>query len=87
MQGIFIKTEGSDHEVRPKSKKQIKELVAAGKIGDIYIEATSFFGNEFDGFLDYVDGDIKIDFVGPNPHADRRFYGTITVKDGKVTVK
>ena len=78
MQGIFIGGQ------RPKSKKEIKEAVAAGRF--VRIEATSWFGNEYDGdVLAAPPGTYH--FVGPDPYKKRNFYGTITVANGKVTVK
>ncbi|MGH8936992.1 MAG: hypothetical protein ACRDXD_12165 [Acidimicrobiia bacterium] len=34
------------------------------------------FGDEFDGRLIDAPKDRPITFVGPDPHRDRRFYGT-----------
>ena len=80
MQGIFI---GYD---RPKSKKQIKDMVADGKAIHVVLEATSIFGNEYEGSVaNAPDGSYT--FVGPDPHTSRKFYGTITKKGDKVTVK
>lgn len=73
MQGIFI-----NHR-RPASKKAIKEAVAADP-SNVQVEATSMFGNEYDGPLsDAPDGTIT--FVGPDPHTSRKFYGQI-IKSG-----
>jgi len=47
-QGIFI-LDGMDS--RPKSKKQLKELVAAGKLDLIALEQVSMFGEQFNGVL------------------------------------
>ena len=88
MQGIFIN--GS----RPKSKKQIKELVieaqAPNTKADLYgvvIEATSMFGNEYDGSLATMPKDNSpVYFVGPDPHSKRNFYGTIEWNDKKEIV-
>lgn len=78
MQGIWIN--GS----RPKSKKAIKEALIAGD--EVSLEATSVFGNEYDGLVaDAPEGNYT--FVGPDPHNKRNFYGTMTVRSGKVTVK
>ena len=74
MQGIFIQNQ------RPKSKKQIKETVAQ-EPSTVKLEATSVFGNEYDGPVsDAPSG--KYTFVGPDPYTKRNFYGTITVKPG-----
>jgi hypothetical protein len=78
MQGIWIN--GS----RPKSKKAIKEALIAGD--EVSLEATSIFGYEYDGLVaDAPEGNYT--FVGPDPHNKRNFYGTMTVRSGKVTVK
>ena len=77
MQGIYINGD------RPKSKKQVKETLAT-EPGDVSIEATSWFGNEFGGnVLDMKIGS-SILFVGPCPHTSRKFYGEIIRKDEKV---
>ena len=79
MQGIFIGGR------RPKSKKEVKE-VALTNPEKISIEATSFFGNEYDGsLLDMPDGTVT--FVGPDPYTLRNFYGTLAKKGDKITVK
>lgn len=85
MQGIYINGR------RPTSKKALKEAVATD-LDSIDVEATSLFGNEYGGPLSRaLPG--RIDFVGPDPHRDRRFYGSITIvgqpgdNTRKVTVK
>lgn len=79
MQGIFIRSQ------RPKTKKAIKEAVASDP-ASVRIEATSLFGNEYDGLVsDAPDGTYH--FVGPDPYTRRNFYGDIVVRDGKATVK
>ena len=80
MQGIFINGE------RPRSKKQIKDVVAVDPHCVLRLEATSLFGNEYDGTLNNAP-DGQYTFVGPDPYTSRKFYGTITKRDGKVTVK
>lgn len=83
MQGIFV-TDGLDID-RPRSKKQVRELAAADP-SLVLIEATSMFGNEYNGSLAGApDGEIH--FVGPCPYTKRNFYGTITKRGDKVTVK
>lgn len=90
MQGIRI------NGTYAKSKKAVKEAVAlsvayrdnpAGAVvaPRVRLVATSFFGNEYDGnVLDAPDGTYT--FVGPDESRDRRFYGTITKKNGVVKV-
>lgn len=41
---------------------------------------------EFDGSFDQAPVGTKVVFVGPDPHTDRRFYGTITVSDKGIKV-
>ena len=79
MDGLFI-----NGTRRPKSKKEVKEAVAKG---DVYIlvESTSMFGG-YTGPLS-AEGDREVSFVGPDPYTDRRFYGTITKRGDKITVK
>jgi hypothetical protein len=105
-QGIYI--DGR----RPKSKKEVKEAVAAVmayeaaiKPGNgsaafivalaihgrtrptrVRLEATSFFGNEYDGPVEHAPDGLYF-FVGPDPHTKRNFYGQVIVKDGQVTIK
>jgi len=91
MQGIFIDGPVGRSDlnrrglVRPKSKKEIKECVTRGHA--VYIEATSLFGNEYDGHLRHLPEGKVIYFVGPDPYTKRNFYGTIEKKNGKVVVK
>lgn len=78
-QGIYVNGR------RPTSKKAIK---AAAEIGDeVWIEATSVFGNEYDGEATSLPEGQTVYFVGPDPYTSRKFYGTITRKGGKVVVK
>ena len=80
MQGIFVDNQ------RPKSKKQIKEAVAENP-ERVRVEATSIFGNEFDGSLAHWPGGKTITFVGPDPYTSRKFYGTIERRGDKLVVK
>ena len=80
MDGIFIDGQ------RPKSKKAIKEALAANP-ERVRIEHTSMFSSQGHvGALDLTAGE-KVDFVGPDPYTKRNFYGTIArTRDGfKVT--
>jgi len=78
-QGLFL-----TGYARPKSKKQVKETLANG--GKVILEATSMFGNEYEGDVrNAPDGTYT--FVGPDPYRKRSFYGTITVKGDRITVK
>lgn len=88
MQGIFICNE-EGAMVRPTSKKQVKEMVATDP-SKVEIEATSMFGNEYEGTLskDVLEKYGKILFVGPDPHVKRNFYGSINLnKKGEMRVQ
>jgi hypothetical protein len=52
----------------------------------VRLEATFLFGNEYDGPVSEAP-DGTYTFVGPDPYTSRKFYGTITKSNGKVTVK
>lgn len=81
MQGVFI------HGRRPVSKKAVKQALI-DKPDNVSIEATSFFGNEFDGIATSMAIGSKVHFVGPDPYTKRNFYGTITRKpDGTFRVE
>lgn len=80
MYGIFINSS------RPTSKKQVRDVIAVDPHCIINLEATSVFGNEYDGSLREAPDGVYT-FVGPDPYTSRKFYGTITKRDGKVTVK
>lgn len=83
MQGIFVQTEAGIR--RPKSKKEIKDLLAIDP-NNVGIEATSSFGNEFGGSAKDLPVGAKVSFVGPDPYTDRRFYGTLKNNNGKLVV-
>jgi hypothetical protein len=76
-QGVFV------NGLRPKSKKAIKEALANGD--EVSLEATSVFGNEYDGDVRTAP-DGAYTFVGPDPYRARNFYGNFEVKAGKVRV-
>lgn len=80
MQGLYV------NRIRPKSKAAVKRALADQPSGEsVQLEATSVFGNEYDGLLsDAPDG--RYTFVGPDPYTSRKFYGTITVTNGKAKV-
>jgi len=79
MQGIFINGR------RPSSKKEVREAVAISP-ASVRLEATSLFGNEYDGPVSEApDGTYFI--VGPDPYTKRNFYGQVHVQGGKAAVK
>ena len=88
-QGLFLDNR------RPKSKKEVREFVRdsyqltpegddpATSLMHLRIEATSMFGNEFDGPLSANRKENPITFVGPDPYSDRKFYGRIEYSQKK----
>lgn len=70
MQGIFINGE------RPRSKKAVREAVAANP-DKVRVEGTSLIaGTEYDGPVSEMPIG-RVLFVGPDPYRKRNFYGTI----------
>jgi len=49
----------------------------------IVIEATSLFGNEYDGSLHNAPTNKTFTFVGPDPYTSRKFYGRIIYNANK----
>lgn len=85
MQGIFVQPQGHlCHCERPASKKDVKELAASAP-ERLALEATSLFGNEYDGSVANAPDGTYL-FVGPDPYTSRKFYGKLTVSGGKVRV-
>ena len=80
MQGLFI------HGKRPASKKAVKEAMST-EPGIVSIEATSVFGNEYDGPADHLPEGVSVTFVGPGPYTSRKFYGVIKKQGGKLIVQ
>lgn len=78
-QGIYVKGR------RPKSKKEVKEQVALDPTR-VVLEATSFFGNDYDGPVTEMPEGKTFTFVGPDPYTSRKFYGNIKRTGDKVTV-
>lgn len=78
MQGAYVN--GS----RPKTKKALKEAVAAN-LQSVELEATSVFGNEFGGSLANAP-DGKYYVVGPDPYRKRSWYAQIVKQGGSVKV-
>lgn len=78
----------------PRSKTVVKDAVRDTP-QHVRIFTTSAFGGEFDGkastLAEYAQArgkEIIINFVGPDPNRNRKFYGTITAHpDGSLTVK
>lgn len=66
------------------TKKALKEAVLAGE--DVRIEATSYFGNEYDGPISKAPA-ANYAVVGPSPEKRVWFAQVIKSADGKVVVK
>ena len=81
MQGVFI------DDRRPKSKKEIREVVAVDP-ARVRLERTQLVGDsEYDGLVSNMQVG-KFTFVGPDPYTSRKFYGSIVKRasDGKLIV-
>jgi len=83
MQGLYL-------TIAPVATRLPTKAAARRAIEDnshaVYIEATSIFGNEYDGPVDEApDGEYYL--VGPDPYTKRTWYGTLTVKGDKITLK
>lgn len=92
MEGIYVADRSTDIDRRrPRTKKEIREILAdTDGPGRVWVEWTSLFhrGPSTERVADLPVG-TAVSFVGPNPHTDRRFYGTLTVVhrgDGKAVV-
>jgi hypothetical protein len=79
-QGIFINYR------RPKSKKEVIEAVKTNP-ESVSLEATSFFGNEYDGPITEMPENKMVFVVGPDPATKRNFYLNVTRVGNKFTVK
>lgn len=70
MQGISIDNQW------PKSKKEIREVLAA-EPERIKAIATSLFNDEYNGPINRLPTHQEVHFAGPDVHFNRKFYGTI----------
>lgn len=70
---------------RPKSKKAIKEAIAANP-SRVDLESTSMFGG-YSGPFDGLPEGVKFYFVGPCPRTDRKFYGNVVRHGEKIKVE
>lgn len=81
--GVFVTVEGQTR--RPKSKKEVRELLAADP-DKVTFERTAIFGMQPSGPASYFVVGAKLNFVGPDPYTSRKFYGTAELtKKGWVT--
>ena len=80
MQGIYVSAR------RPASKKAIGEA-ARDDPQTVSLEATSFIpGTEYNGPVTGAPNGTYY-FVGPDPYMSRKFYGSVIVHGGTITVK
>lgn len=78
-QGIW-----SDDSTRFASKKALTEAVKAGRV--TYLEATSVFGNEYDGPVSGApDGTYYV--VGPDPYKSRKWYAQVIKSGDTIKIK
>ena len=85
MQGLYVRNSSVSPLRRPKSKKEVRELVATNQLRNVVIEATSLYGREYQGPLaDAPDGTYTI--CGPDPYQKRSFYLNIKKAGEKVVV-
>jgi len=74
VQGIYVNYR------RPKSKKEVVAAVKANP-SKVSLEATSLFGNEYDGPITEMPVDKMVYVVGPDPYTARNFYLNLTRKE------
>ncbi len=78
-QGTFINGR------RPPTKKSLKEAIQQDPFNptNVRIEATSLFGNEYDGPLSAAPNNARFTVVGPDPYTSRKWYATISMNPEK----
>lgn len=93
MNGIFLIDPENGRTSRPKSKKAVKEHLAANGPTHVAIEVTSAFASNSGSVVPLNEADSSLygptnPFVGPDPYNARNFYGQLIRKaDGTFTVK
>lgn len=81
MQGAYV---GSD---RPATKKALREAIAADP-SRVTFEATSLFGDEYDGPADGLPDGVTVYVTGPDPYRRRNWYAAVQRgKGGTLVVK
>ena len=65
------------------SKKALKEAFASNPASVEFYNTSMFGGSDYDG-TNVIDG---LTFVGPNTYTKRSFYGSVSNKNGKITIK
>lgn len=89
-QGVFVN--GSRPKTKKALKDQIQKINEDGDPFSVVIQATSLFGNEFDGSLAKALRDDNLGpfyIVGPDPYTSRKWYANIRYDNsqGKWIVK
>ena len=69
-QGVYVNYR------RPPTKKALREAVADDP-STVSLEATSMFGNEYDGSLAEASTTQRFTVVGPDPYNKRNWYANI----------
>ena len=57
--------------------------------GSVRFDSVSPMGTQFNGYVrtpEDLPAGLKLTLVGPDPFTDRRWYGTLEVKNGKVKI-
>jgi len=67
--------------LRPRTKKALKEAVCSSP-GDVFLEETSVFANEFEGWLSEAP-EGRYTVVGPDPGRKRAWFAMIAWSDRK----
>jgi hypothetical protein len=74
------------NDVRPRSKKALREAAAADP-RSVVLDNTSAFPGDGPSFVNLATAaDGRYTVVGPDPYTRRTWYGTVTVKGGNVKV-
>lgn len=79
----YINTGAYVNGIRPKSKKALREAMAADP-STVSFDRTAI-GFDGSGYQAPAEG-ISIQVTGPDPYNDRRWYATVTVKNGVIKV-
>ena len=75
---------------RPQSKKQVAQVMEDAPTAirfqstSLHHQAHTLYGHEL--IQRIRDEGIRLQFVGPNPETDRRFFGTVLMSRAKVKV-
>jgi hypothetical protein len=81
MHGVYVRGE------RPKTKKSLREALDA-EPDRVHIEATSVFGNEYDGPASGLPDGATVYIVGPDPFRSRNWYANLSRgKDGRLVLR